>query len=536
MKDLHDGVTTCLLVQTKFSAYSFWNYQEVCEIVGRKYPAAPLGLLTVAALFPQHWTFRLIDENVEPLLDEHLAWADLVCIGGMLPQQNSMLDLITRAHDIGAVVVVGGPDPTSQPDLYREADFLVLGEGEITIPMFLDDLKKGAKSGKYISPDRADMLMAVVPRYDLIRFTDYIMIGLQFIRGCPFNCEFCDVIELYGRTPRFKTNEQVVRELQSLYDLGYRGHIDMVDDNFIGNKKKVKGLLREIIEWTKARKYPFYFTTEASVNLADDDELLQLMKEADFRYVFLGIETPDNETLALNNKNQNVNKSIEGAVMKIMSYGMVSNGGYILGFDSDRAEIADQMINSIQDSGICMAMIGLLYALPNTQLTRRLEAEKRLFHHLSKSVTDSDIDQMTSGLNFLTLTSRAGILRNYVRIIDTIFKPSNYYKRVIYTGLHVKTAYRHKPDFGTWLIYMRSFLRVCRKAGFSKSTGLFYWKMFFTVIFRNPGGIEPAVNLAAMFIHFSKQKDYIVSVTQKMIADVETTGEEAYNERMMGRG
>lgn len=523
------------MVQTKFSAYSFWNYQEVCEMTGRKYPAAPLGLLTVAALFPQHWQFRLIDENVEPLFDEHLNWADLVCIGGMLPQQDSMLALISRAHGQGAVVVVGGPDPTSQPDLYKEADFLVLGEGEITIPMFLEDLKNGAKSGKYVSADRADMLQAVVPRYDLIRFNDYVMIGLQFIRGCPFNCEFCDVIELYGRTPRFKTNEQVIRELQSLYDLGYRGHIDMVDDNFIGNKKKVKELLREIIAWTKKRKYPFYFTTEASVNLADDDELLQMMKDADFRYVFLGIETPDSETLALNNKNQNVGKSIEEAVMKIMQYGMVSNGGYILGFDSDRKQIADQMINSIQDSGICMAMIGLLYALPNTQLTRRLDREERLFKHSSRSVSDGDIDQMTSGLNFLTLTSRVEILNNYIKIIDSIFKPSNYYKRVVYTGLNVKTAYKHKPDFRTWLTYMRSFLRVCKRAGFSKATGYFYWKMIFTVIIRNPKGIEPAVNLAAMFIHFMKQKEYIVSLTRKTVLSIEEMGEENYNRQMLGR-
>jgi len=502
-------------------------------MVGKKYPAAPLGLLTVAALLPQHWQFRLIDENVEPLLDEHLLNADLVCIGGMLPQQNSMLDLIKRAQNLDCVVVVGGPDPTSQPDLYKDADFLVLGEGEITIPLFLDDLHNGAKSGKYVSPERANMLQAVVPRYDLIRFSDYIMIGLQFIRGCPFNCEFCDVIELYGRIPRFKTNEQVIKELQALYDLGYRGHIDMVDDNFIGNKPKVKALLREIIKWTQQRKYPFFFTTEASVNLADDDELLQLMKEADFRYVFLGIETPDNDTLALNNKNQNVNKSIKDAVRKIMSYGIVCNGGYILGFDSDRPQIADQMINSIQDTGICMAMIGLLYALPNTQLTHRLEAEKRLFHYHSKSVTNDDIDQMTSGLNFLTVTPRIEILNNYTRIIESVFSPSNYYKRVVYVGLNVKTDYKHKPGFKTWLIYMRSFLRVCNKAGFSKSTGYFYWKMFFTVIFRNPKGIEPAVNLAAMFIHFYKQKEYVVSVTSQIVSDIENIGENAFNEKML---
>ena len=258
------------------------------------------------------------------------------------------------------------------------------------------------------------------------------------------------------------------------------------------------------------------------------------MKEADFRYVFLGIETPDNETLALNNKSQNVNKPIKDAVLKLLSYGIVSNGGYILGFDSDRPQIADQMVDSIQESGICMAMIGLLYALPNTQLTGRLEQEQRLFHLTSQNVGSEDIDQMTSGLNFLTLIPRATILSNYVRVLDAIFNPSNYYKRVTYTGLNVKPHYRHKPDFITWLAYMRSFLRVTRKAGFSKQTGYFYWKMFFTVILRNPFGIEPAVNLAAMFIHFSKQKEYIVSVTREMISHLERTGEEVFNSKMMG--
>ena len=215
---------------------------------------------------------------------------------------------------------------------------------------------------------------------------------------------------------------------------------------------------------------------------------------------------------------------------------MVSNGGYILGFDSDRPDIADQMITSVQDSGICMAMIGLLYALPNTQLTRRLEKEERLFHKTSQAVTTEDIDQSTSGLNFVTLTSRTKILSDYIRILDSIFSPSNYYRRVIYTGLNIRSDYKHKPDFKTWLIYMRSFLRVCNRAGFSKSTGYFYWKMFFTIIFRNPKGIEAGVNLAAMYIHFQKQKEYIVSVTRQMISDIKQTGEASFNSRMMGHG
>jgi radical SAM superfamily enzyme YgiQ (UPF0313 family) len=532
--DLFYGVTKCLLVQSKFSAFSFWNYQEVCDIVGAKYPAAPLGLLTVAGLLPQQWIFRLVDENVEPLLDEHILWADLVCTGGMLPQQKSMLEFIQRAHKFRRKVAVGGPDPTSQPDLYKEADFLVLGEGEISIPMFLDDLKKGSTGGKYFSLERADMQQAVIPRYDLIRFSDYIMLGLQYIRGCPFNCEFCDVIELYGRVPRFKSTDQVIRELQSLYDLGYRGHIDMVDDNFIGNKKKVKELLQEMKKWSQLHHYPFYFSTEASVNLADDDELLQLMKDVDFRYVFLGIETPDTETLILNQKTQNANRPVEEAIRKFLSYGIVINGGYIIGFDSERKDIADQMISSIQGSGVCMTMVGLLYALPHTQLTNRLESEGRLFHLASQSVGADDIDQMTSGLNFKTLTPRIDVLKNYIRVIDTVFTPSNYYKRVIFTGLHIRPEYKFSPGFRTWIKMLHSFLKVCRRAGFGRATAWYYWRMFFTVLVLRPKGVETAVNLAAMFLHFRKQKEYIVTVTGQLINDLERTGEEAFNRKMLG--
>ena len=521
MKYLDSVHTKCLLVHTRFSGFSFWNYQEVCYMAGAKYPAAPLGLLTVAALFPQHWILRLIDENVEPLLDDHLKWADIICTGGMLPQQKSMLNFIRRAHDFDRIVVVGGPDPTSQPDVYSEADFLVLGEGEITIPVFLTDLQKGVKRGRYFSEEKANMLKAVVPRYDLINFRNYLMIGVQFTRGCPFNCEFCDIIELYGRIPRYKSNEQLIKELQSLYDFGYRGHIDIVDDNFIANKKKVKDLLRELKTWTQNHGFPFYFSTEASINLTEDDELLQLMKDVDFRYVFLGIETPENNTLRLIKKNHNVNKPIEDVVMKLLSYGIVSNGGYVIGFDSESRQIANNMIDSIQKSGISMAMISLLYALPNTQLTRRLASEGRLFQQASRSIGEDDIDQTTSGLNFKTLIPRTEILKNFIRVINAVYEPSNYYRRVIFTCLNLRPHYKHTPNFRIRLLYMRSFLRVCKKEGFNPVTGFYYWKMFFTVIFRNPKGIEAAVNLAAMFIHFQKQKEYGVSQMNQTISELE---------------
>ena len=535
MKDFYRGFTKCLIVQTKFSAFSFWNYQDVCKMVGAKYPAAPLGLLTLAALLPQNWIFKLIDENVEPLLDEHLKWADIVCTGGMLPQQKSMLEFIERAHNLNCIVVIGGPDPTSQPDIYKKADFLVLGEGEVTIPEFLKALQSGARKGIFKSEEKADMLKAVVPRYDLIRFKDYIMIGVQFIRGCPYNCEFCDIIELYGRVPRFKTTEQVIRELQNLYDLGHRGHIDFVDDNFIGNKKKAKELLREIRKWTIEHKYPFYFTTEASINLADDDELLQLMKDVDFRYVFLGIETPENETLALNQKNQNVNKSVKDAVQKIMSYGIVCNGGFIIGFDSESPNIADNMIFSIQNSGICMAMLGLLYALPNTQLTKRLEAEGRLFQNASKSISELEIDQSTSGLNFRTKKPRAEVINNYLKVIEHIYKPENYYNRIIYNVLNLKPSYKFTPGFRVLVDHLITFLQVCGKLGFNRKTGYLYWKLLFTIIFRNPKAIEPAINLAAMFIHFEKQKNYVVSSMNRMKEHVEEKGEPEFYKIMINK-
>ena len=535
MKDFYKGFTKCLIVQTEFSAFSFWNYQDICKMVGAKYPAAPLGLLTLAALLPQHWIFKLVDENVEPLLDEHLKWADIVCTGGMLPQQNSMLAFIKRAHNLNCKVVIGGPDPTSQPELYSEADFLVLGEGEVTIPMFLKALQNGATSGTFKSEDKADMSDAVIPRYDLIKFSDYIMIGVQFIRGCPYNCEFCDIIELYGRVPRFKTTEHVMKELQSLYDLGHRGHIDFVDDNFIGNKKKAKELLREIKKWTIEHKYPFYFTTEASINLADDDELLQLMKDVDFRYVFLGIETPENETLTLNQKNQNVNKSVKDAVQKIMSYGIVCNGGFIIGFDSESQLIADNMISAIQSSGICMSMLGLLYALPNTQLTKRLEIEGRLFRHASKTISELEIDQSTSGLNFVTKKPRIEVINNYIKVMEYIYEPVNYYDRIIYNVLNLKAAYKFTPSLKVFLVHLITFLNVCRKLGFNKQTGYLYWKLFFTIIFRNPKAIEPAINLAAMFIHFQKQKNYVVTVMRKMINQIEEKGEVEFNNDMVGK-
>ncbi|RKY84893.1 B12-binding domain-containing radical SAM protein [candidate division KSB1 bacterium] len=530
MKNLMEKGTRCLIVQSKFSTFSFWNYVDVCKLIGAKYPAAPLGLITVASLLPQHWEYKLVDSNVEPLLDEHFWWADVVCTGGMLSQQKGIISIIEKAHQNDCPIIVGGPDPTSQPNLYQSADYLVLGEGEVTIPMLIQDLEKGVKSGVYISPERADMTKVPVPRFDLIRFKDYIQVGIQYSRGCPFNCEFCDIIELYGRKSRTKTPEQIINELQTLYNLGYRGHIDFVDDNFIGNKKNVKNVLSIVKKWCKEKKFPFYFTTEASINLADDDELLQMMKDVDFRFVFIGIETPENKILVSTKKVQNVNKSIVDSIKKIHSYGIVVNAGFIIGFDNEDNQIADKMISCIQDSGVCMVMLGMLYALPNTQLTKRLKKEGRLFENDS-IITDNDIgiDQLTGGLNFITERPRIDILKDFIRIIKYIYNPENYYKRVISTALNLRPANKYRPGIRKILKIGKAFLKVCGKMGFNKITGWLYWKMIFTVLFKNPVAIEPAINLSAMFIHFYKQSKFIISLTIKKIRYLEKSKEEYYN-------
>ncbi len=418
--------------------------------------------------------------------------------------------------------------------MYQSADYLVQGEGEDTIPMFIQDLENGCTSGEYKSDDRADMTKAVIPRFDLIRFQDYIQVGIQYSRGCPFNCEFCDVIELYGRNPRIKTSEQVIAELQTLYDLCYRGHIDFVDDNFIGNKKNVRKVLPVIKEWSKANNYPYYFSTESSINMADDDNLLQMMKDLDFRYVFVGIETPEDDILKLVNKKQNINRSIVESINKIYSYGMIVNGGFIIGFDNESDQTAEKMIQCIQDSGICIAMVGKLYALPETQLSRRLKREERLFKNGS-TLTDinNELDQMTSCLNFITSRPRLDVLNDYVKVIKYLYTPERYYERILYTGLNLKPANKFRPGMMRLLKNVKVFIKLCIKVGFNKTTGWLYWKTLFTVAFKNPMAIEATVNMAAMFIHFYKQSKFVVDLTNNEIRDVESGGEEKYHQLML---
>jgi radical SAM superfamily enzyme YgiQ (UPF0313 family) len=418
------------MIYPRFGTGTFWNFSAACELFGAQYPTAPLGLITVAALLPPTWTVRLVDRNTEALADGDLEWADLVMTGGMLPQYFDTIEIIDLCRARDKPVVVGGPGVTSIPYGYSKANFQVLGEAEGIIDKFIAAWEAGEREGVFEAEKfKIDVTRSPVPRFDLLKVEHYLYIGVQFSRGCPFTCEFCDIIELYGRVPRAKTNAQMLHELETLYRLGYRGHVDFVDDNLIGNKKAVKAFLPELKTWLEQHDYPFEFTTEASLNLADDQDLLKLMNQANFIGVFVGIESPDTATLIAMRKKQNTRRNIVQSIHKIYAAGLYVTAGFIVGFDSEQGSVADAVIELIEEAAIPVCMVGLLFALPNTQLTRRLASEGRLHEALLLDPA-AGMDQCTQGLNFDTLRPRHEILADYKRILEIVYDPVAYAKRL----------------------------------------------------------------------------------------------------------
>jgi radical SAM superfamily enzyme YgiQ (UPF0313 family) len=391
--DLHR--CNVLMIYPRFQANTFWNFPEACKLFGARYTTAPLGLITVAAMLPAHWNVRLVNRNTEDVADKDFSWAHMVMTGGMIVQQIDALRIIRLAQKHGKPVIVGGPDATSSPHVYEEADFRILGEVEDIIAQFIAAWDAGERSGDFIAEKfQIDVTRTPAPRFELLKTEHYMYLGVQFSRGCPFTCEFCDIIELYGRVPRTKTPRQMLAELQSLYDLGHRGHVDFVDDNLIGNRKSLRIFLPELIAWQQTYDYPFEFSTEASINLADDHELLELMRRTNFFAVFVGIESPDPETLIHTRKKQNTRRDLAASIHKIYSAGLFVTAGFIVGFDTEKVSIADAMVDLIDEAAIPVAMVGLLCAAPNTQLARRLESEGRL--HLNyERITEETGDQCT---------------------------------------------------------------------------------------------------------------------------------------------
>ncbi len=511
-----------LLVYPEFQTASFWAYREVCELVDARYPAAPLGLCTVAAMLPADWEVRLVDRNVERLVPSQLKWADIVLTGGMMPQQGDCLELIRTVRAMGKTVVVGGPDATSSPHRYAEASHLVLGEGEVTLPAFLADFKEGRAQKVYQDERRADVTLSPTPRFDLLKFTRYNHVGIQWCRGCPFNCEFCDIIELFGRIPRSKTPAQILAELQALYDLGYRGHVDLVDDNFIGNKKLVKQFLPVLKGWLEAHRWPFEFTTEASINLADDESLMSLMEDVGFFAIFVGIENPDEATLIAMQKRQNIRRSVAESIEKIHRHGMFVNAGYIIGFDSERGSVARSIIDCIDRTAIPVNMVGLLYALPTTQLTRRLAAAGRLAEDFDVA-PQGEGDQCTTGINFVPCRPRADILRDYLEVVEAVYAPASYFGRVRRVAEILGSGKRRfKPGLWQWLRELKGFMRLILRLGLRHPARGHFWWGLLHVLRRNPGALRYATSLMALYLHFGAFAKDVASRMRKAIAREES--------------
>jgi len=513
-----------LMIFPRFNTNSFWNYRATCELKGARYPAAPLGLITVAALLPRSWEARLVNRNTETLGEADLEWADLVMTGGMLFQQPDTLRIIEMCRMRRKPVVVGGPDATSTPEIYNRANFQVLGEAEEIMKDFVAAWRSGAERGVFRAPmGQTDVTKSPTPRFDLLKLEDYLHVGIQFSRGCPFNCEFCDIIELYGRVPRTKSNEQVLAELDALYALGHRGHVDFVDDNLIGNKKALKKFLPDLQRWLNKRKFPFEFTTEASINLADDPELLRALSAANFFGIFVGIESPDTDTLVLMRKKQNTRRSLQESISRIYSAGIGVFAGFIVGFDSENASIADAMIECIEDTAIPVCAVGLLYALPATQLGRRLLREGRLFSGYDGPSPEDEGDQCTAGLNFETKRSRRDVLADYRAVLDAVYDPAAYFGRVRRVGRMLKRGKRRlKAPLRYVLRDARGFGRlVWRLPNAGPGTAKQFWMMALDCAIHNPRALPFLFMLSALYLHYGPFSRQVIGQIDRQIEDID---------------
>ena len=518
-----DAPVRVLLVFPRFNPNSFWALKDACEISGAQAPSPPLGLLTVAAMLPKTWDCRLVNCNAATLEDADLAWADLVMTGGMLPQADHTLIIIDRCRAAGVPVCVGGPDATSRPDLYEAADFLVLGEAEGILTSFIEAWRNGERSGRFAAEKfKADVTTTPVPRWDLIDCKDYLYIGVQFSRGCPFNCEFCDIIELYGRVPRTKTTPQILAELDRLLELGHRGHVDFVDDNLIGNKKALKLFLPELEAWQRARGYPFMFSTEASLNLADDKELLAMMRDANFFVVFMGIESGDTETLISMQKKQNTRRSIADSVDRIYAAGIYAIAGFIVGFDTESDGVAAAMTRTIEDTDIPIAMIGLLTVLPNTQLHRRIEKEGRALVGWSQSPEGSG-DQCTTGLNFRTLRPRRDILLDYRNVLVDVQSAEAFFGRLRrMTGKLVRPRLAVRFNVRHWIRNLRVFAGVAAEITLRRrDMRVPFWRFMAFVLWRNPRAIEFVTMNIVMYLHVGRFTRFVVADMDRRISEID---------------
>jgi radical SAM superfamily enzyme YgiQ (UPF0313 family) len=475
---------------------TFWSFSRALRFISKKSSVPPLGLITVAAMLSDAWELKLLDMNVEPIKDKDIRWADYVFISAMVIQKKSARWLIDRCKALQVKTVAGGPLFTCEPSEFDDVDHLLLNEGELTVPGFLRDLENGCSKHIYEANEWADITKTPAPLWRLVDIKKYASLNIQYSRGCPYNCEFCNITSLFGHEPRTKSAEQILRELDMIYETGWRGAVFFVDDNFIGNKIRLKKeVLPALIQWMQEREHPFSFNTEVSINLADDEELMDLMTRAGFNCAFVGIETVNEASLAECNKIQNRNRDLSECIRKIQRAGIEVQGGFIVGFDSDDETIFNRMISFIQDTGIVTAMVGLLNAPKGTLLYKRLKGEGRITENCSGDNTDFSI-------NFLPRMDVNTLIHGYERIVRTIYSPKYFYERVT---KYLKEFYPLEKGKAHISIHeIGAFFKAILKLGIVGEERKYYWKLVFWSLLKQPKAFSKAITYAIYGYHFRK--------------------------------
>ena len=483
-----------ILLVSPATPTSFWSYKHVLPLISRKAAFPPLGLLTVAAMLPDEWNLRLVDLDVSRLKNADIDWADYVLISAMIVQADSSGQVIRRCGAKGKTVIAGGPLFTTGHKRFPEIQHFVLGEAENIMPALIEDMRSGRLKPIYHDPAKPDITTTPVPRWDLVNLRDYASMSVQFSRGCPFNCEFCDIIVMYGRRPRAKTPEQVIHELDHLVDLGWKDSIFIVDDNFIGHKAKAKQLLRRLVSWRRERSVTLSFSTEVSLNVVDDPELLDLMVLAGFKQLFVGIETVQESSLVECAKVQNTQRDLLAAVKTIQNAGIEVMGGFIVGFDNDDAGVFEQMREFIQESGVVTAMVGLLNALPQTRLYARLEQEGRIL----QETTGNNLDAI---LNFVPKLDRDFLLEGYRSLMQRLYAPKSYYQRALtFLREYLPQGQRHRYSRTEVLAFIKSLWVM----GVWTRGRREYWKYFVKSLLFHRRKFGEAMRLAILGLHFRK--------------------------------
>ncbi|MDO9548173.1 MAG: DUF4070 domain-containing protein [Candidatus Marinimicrobia bacterium] len=480
---------------------TFWGFKHAVKFISRKSSEIPLGLITIAGLLPIDWQLRLIDMNIAPLKIRDLEWADMVFLSGMNIHLPSFQKVVRRCNELNVKVVAGGPLATMEYEQLLGVDHFVLNEAEITLPLFLADLENGCAKEIYQTNEFPDIALTPIPRWDLLDRQKYVSMNIQYSRGCPYNCEFCNITTLNGRYPRTKSRKQFLAELDSIYDIGWRGGVFIVDDNFIGNHKKLKAdILPAMREWVEKRDYPFSFTTETSLDICDDDKLIELMTDVGFSHIFIGIETPNKASLAECGKYQNIDRDIINSVKKLHQKGLRVSGGFIIGFDNDSQDIFEAQINLIQKSGVVTAMVGLLNAPTGTRLYERLKKENRLIGIFNGNNVEASI-------NFIPKMNYKLLMNGYVSLLQFIYAQPNYYERVKTFLNEYKLPLKGKVKLT--INDISALFKSIWKLGVFEKGRRYYWRLFFHTLFRYPRKFPIAITMAIYGFHFRKIIDSI---------------------------